>query len=97
MEIAAITHGALLGLAYLHSHNMIHRWVGVFPYCKQQKKTMTYQQLGEFRDAYLEAHLFLPFAALTALPITPHTCSSCSLIYIGYIIVIFTADIIEEQ
>uniref|UniRef100_A0A669EYZ5 Serine/threonine-protein kinase TAO3 n=1 Tax=Oreochromis niloticus TaxID=8128 RepID=A0A669EYZ5_ORENI len=25
MEIAAITHGALLGLAYLHSHNMIHR------------------------------------------------------------------------
>lgn len=27
MEIAAITHGALLGLAYLHSHNMIHRWV----------------------------------------------------------------------
>ncbi|MED6269254.1 Serine/threonine-protein kinase TAO3, partial [Characodon lateralis] len=24
MEIAAITHGALLGLAYLHSHNMIH-------------------------------------------------------------------------
>lgn len=26
MEIAAITHGALLGLAYLHSHNMIHRW-----------------------------------------------------------------------
>lgn len=27
VEIAAITHGALLGLAYLHSHNMIHRWV----------------------------------------------------------------------
>ncbi len=27
MEIAAITHGALQGLAYLHSHNMIHRWV----------------------------------------------------------------------
>uniref|UniRef100_A0A8C2PTR2 Serine/threonine-protein kinase TAO3 n=1 Tax=Cyprinus carpio TaxID=7962 RepID=A0A8C2PTR2_CYPCA len=25
VEIAAITHGALLGLAYLHSHNMIHR------------------------------------------------------------------------
>ncbi|XP_051535881.1 serine/threonine-protein kinase TAO1-B-like isoform X2 [Myxocyprinus asiaticus] len=25
MEIAAITHGTLLGLAYLHSHNMIHR------------------------------------------------------------------------
>ncbi|XP_061586528.1 serine/threonine-protein kinase TAO3 [Cololabis saira] len=25
MEIAAITHGALLGLAYLHSHTMIHR------------------------------------------------------------------------
>uniref|UniRef100_A0A3Q3KYT4 Serine/threonine-protein kinase TAO3 n=1 Tax=Mastacembelus armatus TaxID=205130 RepID=A0A3Q3KYT4_9TELE len=25
MEIAAITHGALLGLAYLHSHSMIHR------------------------------------------------------------------------
>ncbi|XP_069767098.1 serine/threonine-protein kinase TAO1 [Narcine bancroftii] len=25
IEIAAITHGALLGLAYLHSHNMIHR------------------------------------------------------------------------
>lgn len=25
MEIAAITHGALLGLAYLHAHNMIHR------------------------------------------------------------------------
>ncbi|KAK5909555.1 serine/threonine-protein kinase TAO3 isoform X1 [Pseudochaenichthys georgianus] len=25
LEIAAITHGALLGLAYLHSHNMIHR------------------------------------------------------------------------
>ncbi|XP_041949678.1 serine/threonine-protein kinase TAO1 [Alosa sapidissima] len=25
MEIAAITHGALEGLAYLHSHNMIHR------------------------------------------------------------------------
>uniref|UniRef100_A0A6Q2YR32 non-specific serine/threonine protein kinase n=1 Tax=Esox lucius TaxID=8010 RepID=A0A6Q2YR32_ESOLU len=25
MEIAAITHGALQGLAYLHSHNMIHR------------------------------------------------------------------------
>lgn len=31
MEIAAITHGALLGLAYLHSHNMIHRWVYFFP------------------------------------------------------------------
>lgn len=30
MEIAAITHGALLGLAYLHSHNMIHRWVYFF-------------------------------------------------------------------
>lgn len=26
IEIAAITHGALQGLAYLHSHNMIHRW-----------------------------------------------------------------------
>uniref|UniRef100_A0A8C4QTE5 non-specific serine/threonine protein kinase n=1 Tax=Eptatretus burgeri TaxID=7764 RepID=A0A8C4QTE5_EPTBU len=25
VEIAAITHGALLGLAYLHQHNMIHR------------------------------------------------------------------------
>nr|XP_033813171.1 serine/threonine-protein kinase TAO3 isoform X1 [Geotrypetes seraphini]XP_033813173.1 serine/threonine-protein kinase TAO3 isoform X1 [Geotrypetes seraphini]XP_033813174.1 serine/threonine-protein kinase TAO3 isoform X1 [Geotrypetes seraphini]XP_033813175.1 serine/threonine-protein kinase TAO3 isoform X1 [Geotrypetes seraphini]XP_033813176.1 serine/threonine-protein kinase TAO3 isoform X1 [Geotrypetes seraphini] len=25
LEIAAITHGALMGLAYLHSHNMIHR------------------------------------------------------------------------
>ncbi|KAM9442518.1 serine/threonine-protein kinase TAO1-like [Salvelinus alpinus] len=25
MEIAAITHGALQGLAYLHSHNLIHR------------------------------------------------------------------------
>ncbi|TNN67306.1 Serine/threonine-protein kinase TAO1-B [Liparis tanakae] len=25
VEIAAITHGALQGLAYLHSHNMIHR------------------------------------------------------------------------
>ncbi|KAK2502596.1 hypothetical protein MC885_006772 [Smutsia gigantea] len=25
MEIAAITHGALQGLAYLHSHAMIHR------------------------------------------------------------------------
>lgn len=25
VEIAAITHGALMGLAYLHSHNMIHR------------------------------------------------------------------------
>ncbi|XP_055017685.1 serine/threonine-protein kinase TAO3 [Boleophthalmus pectinirostris] len=25
VEIAAISHGALLGLAYLHSHNMIHR------------------------------------------------------------------------
>lgn len=25
IEIAAITHGALQGLAYLHSHNMIHR------------------------------------------------------------------------
>uniref|UniRef100_A0A670KDH5 non-specific serine/threonine protein kinase n=1 Tax=Podarcis muralis TaxID=64176 RepID=A0A670KDH5_PODMU len=25
LEIAAITHGALQGLAYLHSHNMIHR------------------------------------------------------------------------
>lgn len=25
VEIAAITHGALLGLAYLHSQNMIHR------------------------------------------------------------------------
>ncbi|XP_041434835.1 serine/threonine-protein kinase TAO2-like isoform X2 [Xenopus laevis] len=25
MEIAAITHGALQGLAYLHNHNMIHR------------------------------------------------------------------------
>uniref|UniRef100_A0A4W4FSE6 Serine/threonine-protein kinase TAO3 n=1 Tax=Electrophorus electricus TaxID=8005 RepID=A0A4W4FSE6_ELEEL len=25
VEIAAITHGALLGLGYLHSHNMIHR------------------------------------------------------------------------
>ncbi|XP_073096146.1 serine/threonine-protein kinase TAO3-like [Manis javanica] len=25
MEIAAITHGALQGLVYLHSHNMIHR------------------------------------------------------------------------
>lgn len=24
-EIAAITHGALQGLAYLHSHNLIHR------------------------------------------------------------------------
>lgn len=31
MEIAAITHGALLGLAYLHSHNMIHRWVQYHP------------------------------------------------------------------
>uniref|UniRef100_A0A673NMR0 non-specific serine/threonine protein kinase n=1 Tax=Sinocyclocheilus rhinocerous TaxID=307959 RepID=A0A673NMR0_9TELE len=28
IEIAAITHGALQGLAYLHSHNMIHRFVG---------------------------------------------------------------------
>lgn len=27
VEIAAITHGALQGLAYLHSHKMIHRWV----------------------------------------------------------------------
>lgn len=27
VEIAAITHGALQGLAYLHSHNMIHRYV----------------------------------------------------------------------
>lgn len=27
VEIAAITHGALQGLAYLHSHNMIHRCV----------------------------------------------------------------------
>lgn len=26
VEIAAITHGALQGLAYLHSHNTIHRW-----------------------------------------------------------------------
>lgn len=34
MEIAAITHGALLGLAYLHSHNMIHRWGCVIPGCK---------------------------------------------------------------
>ena len=25
MEIAAITHGALQGLAYLHSHTLIHR------------------------------------------------------------------------
>lgn len=25
VEIAAITHGALQGLVYLHSHNMIHR------------------------------------------------------------------------
>lgn len=31
MEIAAITHGALLGLAYLHSHNMIHRLGCVIP------------------------------------------------------------------
>lgn len=30
VEIAAITHGALQGLAYLHSHNMIHRWVLYF-------------------------------------------------------------------
>lgn len=27
VEIAAITDGALQGLTYLHSHNMIHRWV----------------------------------------------------------------------
>lgn len=27
VEIAAITHGALQGLAYLHAHNMIHRCV----------------------------------------------------------------------
>lgn len=27
VEIAAITHGALQGLAYLHSQTMIHRWV----------------------------------------------------------------------
>lgn len=27
VEIAAITHGALQGLAYLHSHNMIHRYL----------------------------------------------------------------------
>lgn len=26
VEIAAIIHGALQGLVYLHSHNMIHRW-----------------------------------------------------------------------
>lgn len=37
MEIAAITHGALLGLAYLHSHNMIHRWVCVIPGCKHSQ------------------------------------------------------------
>lgn len=30
VEIAAITHGALQGLAYLHSHNMIHRWDRMF-------------------------------------------------------------------
>ena len=34
MEIAAITHGALLGLAYLHSHNMIHRWGCVIAFSK---------------------------------------------------------------
>lgn len=42
VEIAAITHGALLGLAYLHSHNMIHRWV-CFPALNisQQENTVT--------------------------------------------------------
>lgn len=37
VEIAAITHGALRGLAYLHSHNMIHRWVfvGMYHLCPQ--------------------------------------------------------------
>lgn len=33
MEIAAITHGALQGLAYLHSHNLIHRWVLLVRVC----------------------------------------------------------------
>ena len=32
MEIAAITHGVLQGLAYLHSHTMIHRCVCVCVY-----------------------------------------------------------------
>lgn len=34
VEIAAIIHGALQGLVYLHSHNMIHRWaVSHYIYC----------------------------------------------------------------
>lgn len=43
MEIAAITHGALLGLAYLHSHNMIHRWGYAIPgskYIQPSEKLM---------------------------------------------------------
>lgn len=35
VEIAAITHGALHGLAYLHSHNMIHRQVIIFVFYLQ--------------------------------------------------------------
>lgn len=60
MEIAAITHGALLGLAYLHSHNMIHRWVSLFPSSKHFS-TGTYSDFCKNMIRWDERHSCSPF------------------------------------
>lgn len=52
-EIAAITHGALKGLAYLHSHNMIHRWVCQVLKSRLDTKCFCFQVLFFFCGAVI--------------------------------------------
>lgn len=70
VEIAAITHGALLGLAYLHSHNMIHRWVATWlmPVCTLSASSicsnMQYSFFFMRLYGYHKALLFSDFLSL---------------------------------
>lgn len=91
VEIAAITHGALLGLAYLHSHNMIHRWVAVYTViflCVRKWQMHLYLimftkqialQLGFYMLTIKQCYFCSPKALFAVTVYTLHACSSIGL------------------